>query len=346
MHSFISSFRDRRIAAFLLAGGLAMATELVCTFVLPNPAWAATQTFRRSLIETKAMVQIAGDSAVLSAIDPRQLAGDLGLPEGATALLHWEGTGPVFAYYGFRLMEAKGSLPDAIVYMPSPHTFGSSRIALFAGLFASSDELVGLAVHTRQLSGITYGLLCRGLYCLRYRDELRELLSHGDRSALHRLEHETVTQAYLEEGKAAGAAPPKPGKKRFPLDKLSPSLLAPTFTCQPYNDWALRALLVWASDRRIPVLWGIPPVPEALAEHRRATGYSAEYAAYVQKRAMEFNNVTVLAKQTPLSLPDSCFFDSLHLNVYGRRRFTAEIAPVIRASLARAGVLADAGSAP
>ncbi len=334
MPSSTSSSRDPRILSFVLACAIFAVAELALTVLLPNPARAELQRYRQRVAEAPAGVQFMGDSAVGEGVSCEQLNRLVSMPDAPFVMLAAHGTGPVFAYYALKRELAAGTVPKAVVYAPSPHTFASSRLPKFVACYASPGEILEVACHTREFSEITYGLLCRASYSLRYREELGEFIRSRDRSALARLRGSRGRSAAARPDPAAEA--PQPGTRTFTAGDLSPATYGKPFAALPMNDWAVRGLLRLAAEHHIPVVWAMMPVPKAVAESRLPFDFAARYCAYTAgvetaTPGLEYAN----HMQEPPLYADCCFRDPTHLNGYGRAKFTDALAETLPPALAR-----------
>ncbi len=328
MRSFTFSSKDHRILAFLLATALFVSLELTLSRVLPNPARDELQRYRAKVLATPSAIQVMGDSAAYFGVSCEALAASPASEGKSYAMLAAAGTGPLFAYFVLKKQIENGVVPEVIVYLPSPHTFASSRLPKFVACYATWKEVWTTACGTRELSDITYGLLCRGSYSLRYREELASLIRDRDRGVLVRLGLATVS-ANTDPGMASSKE--EPGKKVFTSKDISPSTYGKPFSVLPVNLWASRRFLELAAENRIPVFWSLMPVPEIVRESRAGFDFDQTYEAYVTSLCTgcsaaggTLNLFAVL--QRPPVYGDDHFLDPTHLNPYGRKRFTMELA--------------------
>lgn len=334
MPSSTSSSRDPRTLSFVLACAIFAVVELTLTWLLPNPARKELQDYRQRVAAAPAAIQFMGDSAVGAGVSCEQLNRLVSTPDAPFVMMAAYGSGPVFAYFALKQELAAGTVPKAIIYAPSPHTFASSRLPKFVACYASPGEILEVACHTWEFSEITYGLLCRASYSLRYREELGEFIRSRDRSALVRLRGSRGRGAEAQPDPAADAL--QPGTKTFTARDFSPKTYGKPFAVLPMNDWAIRGLLRLAAERRVPVVWAMMPVPKAVEESRLPFDFAARYCAYIAgvetaTPGLEYAN----SMQEPPLYADCCFRDPTHLNGYGRAKFTAALAETLPPALAR-----------
>ncbi len=335
MRSFTFSSKDHRILAFLLATALFVSLELMLNWVLPNPARDELQQYREQVLATPSTVQVMGDSAAYCGVSCEALA-SLPASEGKSfAMLAAPGTGPLFAYFVLKKQIENGVVPEAIVYLPSPHTFASSRLPKFVACYATWKEVWTAACGTRELADITYGLLCRGSYSLRYREELASLIRDRDLGALVRL---GLASGNTDLGMASSEE--EPGTKVFTSKDAYPSTYGKPFSVLPVNLWASQRFLELAAENRIPVFWSLMPVPQIVRESRARFDFDRTYEAYVASLCTGLSDadgtLNLLAVlQRPPVYGDDHFLDPTHLNPYGRKRFTMELADQLLPALSR-----------
>ncbi len=256
--------------------------------------------------------QVMGDSVAQGGIVAPQLAAALG--EGVEVHnLAIAATGPEFPYFLLKRELTAGVQPKAILYSPSPHTFGTRRIALLVGAYATWPEIAEIARAGIEPFEVLYGVGCKLSYSLRHREQLSELLK--GRSA---------PEGIVAAVEKSGVSPNPAG--RFPAKNLHPMFKKP-FTQNAFNRFFFRKFLSEAGAHKIPVYWVSVPVLEVIRDARKPLHFEEDYQRFLAGVREEFG-VRLLIPASIVMQPQE-FKDYSHLNAHGAAAFTATVGGAI-----------------
>ena len=307
--SISNSKTERARRALLLAAALIVLLETAFAFLPENKL---VKNFHADTVPARGPDwQIMGDSVARSGVLPSEIMA--ALPPGA--LVHnaaVPATGPEFAYFMLQRQIALGKAPKAILYAPSPHTFSSDRVALLVGGYARWGEIATIASLGTEIPEVTYGVLCKFSYTLRYREQLGSLLK--DR----RLDAEEQDAATTGEQRA----------KHYTVATIHPMYKKP-FQVADFNRALLEKFLNLASKNHIPVYWFIMPVMPAVAEGRAPYHFDADYASFLAE--LEQRHLIQILQRDVMIWDETNFRDMTHLNPNGAARVSKLLAEKLAA---------------
>ena len=107
------------------------------------------------------------------------------------------------------------------------------------------------------------------------------------------------------------------------------ALFPPKWRSDPASAQYMRRFLDLAAQRRITVLWLIPPLAAATQAHREATGVDHLFESLVRATQARYSNVVVVDARKA-GFPDRVFTDPVHLDRYGTAALSVNLAAVIR----------------
>lgn len=106
--------------------------------------------------------------------------------------------------------------------------------------------------------------------------------------------------------------------------------LYPRWAPDPTNVAYLDRFLALAASAGVPVIWLLPPIQPSLQARTEASGFDAEYTAFVRSVAGRFAGLTVLdARRSGFEAAE--FNDGIHLKRPGALRLSAALGRTIRA---------------
>jgi hypothetical protein len=308
--SSIFNFKRQNPLAGLLL--FALAVVLIESTLALLPQNSLITSFRAQNVPATAPDwQIMGDSVAAGGIRADQLATHLA-PATNVVNLALSGSGPEFPYFILKRQIATGVTPKAILYAPSPHTFGSERIALLVGAYATWPEIAEIASSGIEPFEVLYGVMCKLSYSLRHREQLAEVLK--GRSEPTRTEPAAVTE---NEVKAVAK------EKSFPADKIHPMYKKP-FTVANFNRHFFEKFMVEAQARQIPIHWVSMPTLEVVKDARKPYQFEEDYQAFLKANRQRYG-FHLLMPQSPIFQPQN-FEDYTHLNSNGAEKVTHMLA--------------------
>ncbi len=309
--SIFSFKRSNPLAGFVLFVLLVLVIETVLAFMPQNSL--ITAIGRIPMPAKSPDFQIMGDSVAQGGIIASQLSDELG--GASVANLAVAATGPEFPYFLLKRQLAAGIAPKEIIYSPSPHTFGTRRIALLIGAYASWPEVAEIAVARIEPFEVMYGVLCKLSFSLRNREQLSELFKG-------RKAPEGFQQAAPKPATATANADRFPAKNLHPMFKQS-------FKVMDFNGHFHRKFLATAAANGIKVNWVSVPSLEVVREARKPLDYDARYQAFLRSVRDEFS-VRLLMPESTLMEP-RFFKDYSHLNSEGAAVFTKTVGAALKA---------------
>lgn len=312
--SSIFNFKRQNPLAGLLF--FALAVVLIESTLALLPQNSLITSFRAQNLPTTAPDwQIMGDSVAAGGIKPELMAPHLA-PQTNVVNLALSGSGPEFTYFILQREIAAGVAPKAILYAPSPHTFGSQRTALLVGAYATWSEVAEIAAARIEPFEALYGIVCRFSYSLRHREQLAEVLK-GRRMP------EGIEPAQPQTAKTENGSNPETsndsGEDRFPASRIN-QMYRKQFDTSEFNLFFARKFLALAQAKQIPVYWTTMPVLKVVQESRKPLNYEADYLAFVDGLQKQYH-LNLVTNPVPVMAP-RYFKDYLHLNEEGATQFT------------------------
>lgn len=303
--SIFSFKRSNPLAGLLLFALAVLVIETVLAFLPQNTLITALGSIH--VPEKSADWQVMGDSVAEGGIRAEQLAASLS-PETSVANVAVSASGPEFPYFLLQRQLAAGVAPRAILYAPSPHTFGTRRVALLVGAFATWPEIGEIAASGIEPFEVLYGVLCKLSHSLRHREQLAEVLKGRS------------TAAEAERAVATGKNPTAEGKETaFPISRVHP-MYRKSFTANPFNLHFSQKFLTEARAHNIPVYWLSMPVLEVIRETRAPFHFEDDYQRFLKTTAEQYG-ATLLMPHSAI-FPPANFKDYAHLNAQGASLFT------------------------
>jgi len=306
-----SSKPDRARRALLLAAALILLLETAFSFLPENKL---VKSLRAGAVAQQPDWQIMGDSVANGGIAPKQVMA--ALPDGI--LVHnaaVAGVGPEFAFFMLQRQIALGKAPGAIVYAPSPHTFGSERVALLVGGYARWGEIATIARLGVEIPEVIYGVLCKFSYTLRYREFLGGLLKGNRLGDLGGMLKGRGLDAEGQDVTLSGEA----SAKHYTVETVHPMYRKP-FEITHFNRALLEKFLGLANKHRIPVYWFTLPVISAVAEGRSTYHFNADYESFLND--LETRHHIIVLQRDFLIWDEANFLDQTHLNSVGAERIS------------------------
>ncbi len=305
--SSIFNFKRQNPLAGLLL--FALAVVLIESTLALLPQNSLITSFRAHHLPEKAPDwQIMGDSVAAGGIRADQLATHLA-PATNVVNLALSGSGPEFPYFILKRQIATGVTPKAILYAPSPHTFGSERIALLVGAYATWPEIAEIGSAGIEPFEVLYGVTCKLSYSLRHREQLADVLK-GRRQPR---EKEPATVG------AQGTEKVVAHEKSFPADKVHPMYKKP-FEVAKFNQHFFEKFMTEAQARQIPIHWVSMPTLEVVKEARKPYRFEEDYQAFLKTNGERYG-FHLLMPNSPVFPPQN-FEDYTHLNQDGAMIFT------------------------
>lgn len=312
--SIFSFSRENPLAGLLLFAIAVLIIETALAFLPQNALITALGTNR--LPDRSPDWQIMGDSVAEGGIPANQLAEKL--PSGTSvANVALSASGPEFPYFILKREIASGTVPKAIIYAPSPHTFGTKRIALLAGAYATWPEITEIATAGIDPFEVLYGVICKLSASLRHREHLAALMKG------RRMAPDGERPAATESG------PPesKNNAPSFTLDRVHP-MYRKRFDITPFNLHFARKFLAEAKARDIPIYWVVMPVLEVIHEVRKPYQFDENYTRFLNDIQGQYG-VTLIIPRGEV-LPPENFMDYAHLNPRGAALFTQKLAEQLK----------------
>jgi len=295
-----SSKAERARRALLLASCVIVLLETAFAFLPDNKL---VKSFRADTVPACGPDwQIMGDSVANGGILPTQVMATLP-PDTYVHNAAVAGSGPEFAYFMLKRQIAIGKAPKAILYAPSPHTFSSERVALLVGGYARWREIATIASLGNKIPEVTYGLLCKFSYTLRYREQLGSVLKG------RRLDADEQNGVPVNEQPA----------KHYTVETIHP-MYKKSFQVTDFNRALLEEFLGLAGENHIPVYWFTMPIMPAVAEGRAPHNFDSDYTAFLAD-IKQRHNVQILQSDF-LVWDEANFHDMTHLNSTGAFRLS------------------------
>jgi hypothetical protein len=310
--SIFSFKKENPLRGFLLFLALVAGIESVLAFRPENTLITSLKNIRPP--DKSPDIQIMGDSLAYFGIVP----GDLSLDLGGRIVenLAVPGTGPAFPYFMLKRQISEGRPPKSIILAPSSHGFGASHTALLVSSYATWPEVFECAASRHEPLEVLYGVICRGSYTLRHREQLAEVLK-GRGST------DDAEKAIIQKHQTA----PKTKTNPYPLSGVYPMYKKP-FSEAPFAVHFFERFLQEAKERNIPIYWVSMPTLAVTNEARAPYRYQEDYGLFLL-RIREKYKMDVLFAENPVMAPEN-FKDYAHLNPTGAKRFTEMLAQVLR----------------
>jgi len=252
--------------------------------------------------------QIMGDSVAGWGILSEQLATGLA-PETNVVNLALAGSGPEFSYFILKRELAAGIAPKAIIYAPSPHTFGTKRIGLLVGAYATWPEIAEIAAIGIEPFEVFYGVICKLSYSLKHREQLAELLK-GRR----------IPQDFeLPSSKKLVSTTTNHNDNPFPAENLH-VMYRKGFETNTFNLHFFEAFLHLSKRQHIPIYWANMPVLPVVQQARVKYDFENTYQHFLKKYDHK-GLITPVITYFPV-YPSSDFKDYTHLNNAGAEKYT------------------------
>lgn len=310
LSSIFSFKRENPLAGLMLFAALVLVIE--AALALMPPKSLVTAIGEIPLPRKSPDWQVMGDSVAQGGIVAPQLATELG---ASVTNLAVAATGPEFPYFLLKRELAAGVPPRAILYSPSPHTFGTRRIALLVGAYATWPEIAEIFGAGIEPFEVFYGVTCKLSYSLRHREQLAEVLK-GRRAP------EAVVHASKKSADTASDA------DRFPAKNLHPMFKKP-FEVNAFNLHFFRKFLAEAAAQKIPVSWVSVPMMEVIRAARKPLHFEEDYQQFLREVRDEFS-VRLLMPESVIMGPRE-YKDYAHLNAEGAATFTTTVSRALRA---------------
>ena len=281
-------------------------------------------------------IQIMGDS-VSSAIRARQIEDILG-PGYEVSNYSLPGTSPMFNYFALRRQLASGHAPKLIVFAPHPCTWSDPFSDRFLARFANPREAMQLLRDGVRFDDWLYGLLCRGSYTLRYREDIYVALNKGDRGFFQTWQ-KPVSSVQNTSAKVSPAerAPAVPPDRRLDPRQLPPSLTRPIVIHRD-NEFYFERFCELAAKHGIKIVWLTLPEAQVFRDEFPGPERTAAYAPFVERMKARHPNLFPISSEIPV-LPDSYFSDPWHMNAYGAWTFSNRAGHQLAEWLASTGAL-------
>lgn len=107
------------------------------------------------------------------------------------------------------------------------------------------------------------------------------------------------------------------------------ALFPPKWKSHPASAQYMKRFLDLAAQRRIPVLWLIPPLAPATQALREELGVDRLFESLVRATQARYPNVVVVDARKA-GFPDAVFTDPVHLDRYGTAALSVNLSQVIR----------------
>ena len=311
--STFSFKRDNPLAGLLLFVLTVIVIEIGLSFLPRNALLSILDQFHTP--EKSPDWQIMGDSVAAGGIRHQKLAAMLS-PQTTVVNAALSASGPEFPYFILQRELAAGVAPRAILYAPSPHTFGTKRVALLVGGFATWPEIGEVAASGIEPLEVLYGIACKLSYTLRQRGEIADFLK-GHRPT-----------APAESSAEADAAPAKEDKERTLTRESVDSIPRTGFTTTAFNLHFLHQFLHEAAVHKIPVYWVSMPTLTIVNEVRAPFHFEDDYQRFLTANQEHYGATLLLPHST--ALPPKNFKDNLHLTPATSERFTETLGQMIQ----------------
>ena len=308
------------LAAFLLV----CAIESILPVLLPESRMVdVSQAVARKIAEQEAPdVLVLGDSVAIGSIWSAEIEKTL-QNNTSVANLGIPGINPITSYFLLRRQLMQDSLPDAILYAHSPHTFvGDKSIAVQVGAFMTVAETWDLLRSGFDGFELLYGTLTRWSYTLRYRDSFRTLITRGDQTFFVR-EERPVAFGQARMDRYLG------DDDRFRKRNANGLPKPPGVLFQPFEISEIKLAFVHetidlAEANNIPIYWVSMPMPESTRSIRSKTGFFEDYYDQVDALVAE-TDMDYLQREIEI-WPDTLFRDHWHLHAETGVEFSRQLA--------------------
>lgn len=301
---------DNPLAGLLLFAASVFVIEIALSFFPRNALLTVLDQFHAP--EKSPDWQIMGDSVAAGGIRHQKLAAMLS-PQTTVVNAALSASGPEFPYFILKRELAAGVAPKAILYAPSPHTFGTKRVALLIGGFATWPEIGEVAASGIEPFEVLYGIACKLSYTLRQRGEIADLIK-GHRPAAPLAEAED--------------APAKEDLERTLTRESVDSIPRTGFTATAFNLHFLHKFLREAAAHKIPVYWVSMPTLTIVNKVRAPFHFEADYQRFLTTNQEHYGVTLLLPHST--ALPPKNFKDNLHLTPATTERFTETLGQQIQ----------------
>lgn len=299
--------------------------ELVLPRFLPESRMVdVSQAVAKRISDREAPnVLVLGDSVAIGSIWSSEIENVL-QNDISMASFGVPGINPITSYYLLRRQIQTDSLPDAILYAHSPHTFvGDKTIAVQVGAFMNIPETWDLFLSGFDSYELLYGTLSRWSYTLRYRDSFRSLITRGDQTFFVREERPVVfgqarMQRYLgdddrfRQRNVDGLPSPPPGVLFQPFEISAKKL-----------EYVHKTIAL-AQANNIPIYWVSMPMPDSTYSIRSKTGFFEDYYEQVDALMAE-TGMQYLQREIEI-WPDTVFRDYWHLQAETGGEFSRALA--------------------
>jgi hypothetical protein len=266
-----------------------------------------------------------GDSQMKTGIDPTILERELGLRAFNLAVL---GCPTPLSYYLLRRTLEAGAHPRAILLGHMTMGGGPQDAHHFEALVGPAEYL-DLTWQARDADYAAALLLTRLFPSLRHREAIRSQVA--GRSRPERARMVAIWNGWRE-AKGSYRMPPRAGYHGEIEPELARTLYAkPWYISAVYATYFDR-LLDLAAARSIPVFFLVSPIVPEAQSRRIAQGFDVLHTRNLHALQVRHPNLIVIDARRP-DWPASEFLDSLHLNEFGSRHLSAEVAAVLRRQL-------------
>lgn len=304
----IFSFKNRnQLAAIGLFIAMVALLETAFAF-LPQNSLITSFSGNRVPPNPAPDYQIMGDSVAQGGLIAEQLQEYV--PQGKTVYNHAVGgTGPEFPYFMLKRQIEAGRAPKNIIYAPSPHTFGTKRVALLVGAYCNWGESWEVLSSKEEPCETIYGMLCKMSYTLRHREQIGDIVK-GNTSIFKKPAAQKTNEVAATEDIA---------KRHYSGEKLH-AMYKKGFEVAPFNQYYYEKFMDLAQKNGIPVYWVTMPVLPVVAESRKNFAFDQKYFAFLDDAQKRFG-VKVMQKEF-LVFNDEDFKDYTHLDLPAAKRFT------------------------
>lgn len=293
------------------AAAVVVAIEGALSFFLPDNEMIRTLELRaRQAVEEEAPeIQIIGDSSVAVVFPGALVAGaGAGHSVGNYSL---PGTSAVFQRALFERQAAAGRLPEILVYAGSVATLNQPLLDRFAGRFATWTEMGEVLEEGAPWGELAMGLIGRASYTVRYRDELRGVITGG--RAYFWWHWGSLWKPAVGIGRGEDARRSGPDRTGGPwtVEMLPQGIKRPLRLTRVIEE-SLIDLGRRARARGVTPVWVSLPLYRALLDIQKGNGSAEALDRFLAKLEAEAGWV-ILIRQPP-EWPDAVFVDPVHMN--------------------------------